>query len=74
MSIAKLKWQWQSSNWQNWQGSTNYSNDLAHVSSQPQPQVGRVITGMLTAGQDVYTSQPDHQHARSSGGSNRGKY
>ncbi len=44
--ITKLKWQWQSSN-----------NDTAHAStsnstrtSTPNPQRGRVITGMLTSG------------------------
>ena len=43
--ITKLKWQWQSSN-----------NNSAHTSSNstrtsnPNPQRGRVITGMLTSG------------------------
>ena len=55
MSITKLKWQWQSS---------TYSNP-APLSSTPNPQTGRVITGMLTGG-DFHHATP----TRSSGGSN----
>ena len=50
MSITKLKWQWQ---------GTNTSNDLTHVKSTPNPQTGRVITGMLTGGHtDLFQSPP----------------
>ena len=61
MSITKLKWQWQSSNWQ----SSNYTQQLTNH----QPQVGRVITGMLT---DYQPQSNHHPETRSSGGSNRG--
>ena len=57
MSITKLKWQWQ---------GTETSNDLTNVKSTPNPQTGRVITGMLTGGHtDLFQSPP-----RSTGGSN----
>jgi hypothetical protein len=59
MSITKLKWQWQ---------GTNASHDLAHVKSTPNPQTGRVITGMLTGGH-VDLLQSATTKYRTSGGS-----
>lgn len=62
MSITKLKWQWQ---------GTNASNDLAHVRSTPNPQTGRVITGMLTGGHvDRFPPQQNHVANRTTGGAN----
>ncbi len=60
MSITKLSWQWQSSN-------SNPGIASTQTPSTPNPQTGRVITGMLTGGHTDLFCAP----LRSTGGSNR---
>jgi hypothetical protein len=61
MSITKLKWQWQGT----------HANDLTNVKTTPNPQTGRVITGMLTGGHtDLFV--PPRSNGGSSGNSGFG--
>lgn len=61
----KHPWQWQWQQWQSW--------DPNATTTPAQPQIGRVITGMLTRHADAPTpSQTHHTSTRPVGGSSRG--